>query len=45
MTMYAEERQHAMAQLVTERGRVSVNAIAETAPYYSCFSRAAMCAS
>ncbi|WP_231482836.1 DeoR/GlpR family DNA-binding transcription regulator [Nocardioides sp. URHA0020] len=29
MTMYAEERQQAMAQLVTERGRVSVNAIAD----------------
>jgi DeoR family transcriptional regulator, fructose operon transcriptional repressor len=29
MTMYAEERQQAMAQLVTERGRVSVAAIAE----------------
>ena len=29
MTMYAEERQQAMAQLVAERGRVSVNAIAE----------------
>ena len=29
MSMYAEERQQAMAQLVTERGRVSVNAIAE----------------
>ena len=29
MTMYAEERQQAMAQLVTERGRVSVNAIAQ----------------
>jgi DeoR family fructose operon transcriptional repressor len=27
--MYAEERQQAMAQLVSERGRVSVNAIAE----------------
>ena len=29
MTMYAEERQQAMAQLVTERGRVSVNEIAD----------------
>jgi DeoR family fructose operon transcriptional repressor len=29
MTMYAEERQQAMAQLVTERGRLSVNEIAE----------------
>ncbi|GAA4689986.1 DeoR/GlpR family DNA-binding transcription regulator [Nocardioides conyzicola] len=29
MTMYAEERQQAMAQLVTDRGRVSVTAIAE----------------
>jgi len=28
MTMYAEERQQAMARLVAERGRVSVNAIA-----------------
>jgi DeoR family fructose operon transcriptional repressor len=27
--MYAEERQQAMAELVTERGRLSVNAIAE----------------
>jgi len=29
MSMYAEERQQAMAQLVSERGRLSVNAIAE----------------
>jgi DeoR family fructose operon transcriptional repressor len=29
MTMYAEERQQAMARLVTERGRVSVSAIAD----------------
>ena len=29
MTMYAEERQQAMAQLITDRGRLSVNAIAE----------------
>lgn len=29
MSMYAEERQQAMAQLVTERGRVSVNDIAD----------------
>ena len=28
MTLYAEERQHAIAKLVTERGRASVNAIA-----------------
>ncbi|MFC6345625.1 DeoR family transcriptional regulator, partial [Nocardioides hankookensis] len=27
--MYAEERQQAMAQLVTERGRLSVNEISE----------------
>ena len=30
MTMYAEERQQAMAQLVAERGRLSVNVLAET---------------
>ncbi len=29
VTMYAEERQQAMARLVTERGRMSVSAIAE----------------
>ena len=29
MTMYAEERQQAMAQLVAERGRLSVNVLAE----------------
>src|SRR3954465_10862791 len=29
MSMYAEERQQAMAQLVADRGRVSVNQIAE----------------
>jgi len=29
MTMYAEERQQAMAQLVAERGRLSVNEIAD----------------
>jgi DeoR family fructose operon transcriptional repressor len=29
MSMYAEERQQAMAQLVVERGRVSVNEVAE----------------
>lgn len=29
MTMYAEERQQAMAQLVAERGRLSVNEISE----------------
>ena len=29
MTLYAEERQQAMAQLVTERGRVSVSEIAD----------------
>ena len=29
MTMYAEERQQAMAQLVAERGRLSVNLLAE----------------
>jgi DeoR family fructose operon transcriptional repressor len=29
MTMYAEERQQAMAQLVAARGRLSVNLLAE----------------
>src|SRR6476620_9847026 len=29
MTLYAEERQQAMAQLVAERGRLSVNVLAE----------------
>src|SRR6476659_5639975 len=29
MSMYAEERQQAMAQLVAERGRLSVNVLAE----------------
>ncbi len=29
MTMYAEERQQAIAQLITTRGRLSVNALAE----------------
>jgi len=28
MTMYAEERQHAMAQLVAARGRLSVTVLA-----------------